>query len=120
MSDTPGQPVRIVLADSMQGVRDAWRWLLAADRRLLVSAEAGSVAEAVAAPGDVVLSGLRFADGTAEDLLWRESRPVVVWSFLPPDERDGMRLDAAAAVLGAGELRGGLVRALCDAAARVS
>lgn len=108
-------PVRLVLADPMAGVRDAWRWLLAAHAGFAVSAEASTVAEAVAAPGDVVLAGLRFTDGTAADLL-ATGRPVVVWTFLPADERADVDLAGAAAVLEAGTLRSRLAAALRQAA----
>lgn len=109
------ETVAVVLADPMEGVRDAWRWLLAADPRVTPGAEAATVAEALGAPGAVVLAGLRFADGTAQDLVRAESRPVVVWTFLPPDERAGLDLSGAQAVLGPGELRSGLTRALVAA-----
>lgn len=108
-------PVRLVLADPMEGVRDAWRWLLAAHPDLAVSAEAATVVDALAAPGDVVLAGLRFADGTAAELI-AAGRPVVVWTFLPADERAEVDLGGAAEVLEAGTLRSRLGGALRQAA----
>lgn len=110
----PSTRLRLVLADPMDGVRDAWRWLLAAWPGIDVAAEAGSVAGALASPGDVVLAGLRFPDGTAADLI-AAGRPVVVWTFLPPDERTEVDLTGAATVLGAGTLRDRLGSALLQA-----
>lgn len=107
--------IGVVLADAMEGVRDAWRWLLAAQPWAVVAAEAASIAEALAAPGDVVLSGLRFGDGAVDRLIAAERRPVVVWTFLPPDERDGIDVGGAAAVVGPGELRARLGPALFGA-----
>lgn len=116
--DVPA-PVRLVLADPMAGVRDAWRWLLSAHPDLTVGGEASTVAEALAASGDVVLAGLRFADGTATALIGA-GRPVVVWTFLPADERPDVDLAGAAAVLDAGTLRSRLAAALRQAAGAVS
>ena len=110
----PGS-TRVVLADPMEGVRDAWRWVLAGETGLVVSAEAGTVRDAAVAPGDVVLAGLRFPDGTAADLAAGD-RPVVVWTFLPADERGEIDLSRAAAVLPAGTLRERLAAALRQAA----
>ena len=108
--------VALILADPMAGVRDAWRWLLAAHPLAKPGAEAETVAEALSAAGDVVLAGLRFADGTAADLIAREDRPVLVWTFLPSDERADVDLSGAAAVLEAGRLRAELGGALAHAA----
>ena len=101
----------------MEGVRAAWRWILSAERRIRVAGEAGSVAEAAAVRCDVVLSGLRYADGTAADLIARTAVPVVVWTYLPADER-GVDLSGAAAVLEAGDLRGRLAAVLREVSAR--
>lgn len=94
----------VLLADPMAGVRDAWRWLLAAHADLPVAGEAATVAEALAAAGELVLAGLRFPDGSVERLIAAERRPVVVWAVLPADERADVDLRGAAAVLNAGEL----------------
>lgn len=99
----------------MDGVRAAWRWLLAAHPWVHVTAEAATVREALAAPGEAVLSGLRFPDG-AVDRLFAAERPVVVWTFLPADERLDVQVDAAVAVIGPGELRAQLDTALRRAA----
>lgn len=107
--------IGVVLADPMAGVRDAWRWLLAAQPWAEIAGEASTIAEALAAPGDVVLSGLRLGDGAADRLIAAERRPVVVWTFLPPDERDGVDLSGSAAVIGPGELRERLGPALREA-----
>jgi len=95
----------------MEGVRAAWRWLLAAHPWVQVTAEAATVAEALAAPGEAVLSGLRFPDGAAERLI-AAGRGVVVWTFLPADERAEVDLAGAVAVIGAGDLRAELGAAL--------
>jgi hypothetical protein len=89
----------------MEGVRAAWRWLLSAHPWAEVTAEAGSLAQALTAPGEAVLAGLRFPDGPADRLIAAERRPVVVWTFLPADERTDVDLVGAAAVIGPGELR---------------
>lgn len=107
--------VTLVLADPMGGVRDAWRWLLAAHPLARPGAEAATVQEAIAAQGDIVLAGLRFADGTAADLIARETRPVLVWTFLPADERADVDLSGASAVLEAGRLRAELGGAVAQA-----
>lgn len=110
--------LRVLLADPMEGVRAGWRWLLAGRPGLVVAGEAATVAEASAAPGDVIVSGLRFADGTAADLVATSGRPVVVWTFLPADERADVDLAGAAAVLTAGQLRARLVDVLGELGAR--
>ena len=107
----------VLLADPMEGVRAAWRWILSAEDGIGVAGEAGSVAEAVSTDCDVVLSGLRYADGTAADLIAAAAAPVVVWTFLPEDERD-IDLSGAAAVLRAGELRQRLAAVLREVSAR--
>jgi len=104
--------ITVVLADPMDGVRDAWRDLLAGQADVHVAGEAASVAQALATAGAVVLAGLRFPDGTAADLIAQDPRPVVVWTFLPEDERRDVSLDGAVAVLKAGTLRTGLLDAL--------
>lgn len=101
----------LVLADPMEGVRAAWRWLLAAHPWVEVTAEAATVAAALEAPGDAVLSGLRFPDGAADRLI-AAGRGVVVWTFLPADERAEVDLAGAVAVIGAGDLRDELGAAL--------
>jgi DNA-binding NarL/FixJ family response regulator len=108
---------RIVLVDAMAGVRAGVRWVLAGSG-LTVAAEAGSVAEALAAPGEVLVTGLFLPDGTAADLC-ADTRPVVVFTWLPADERD-VDLSAAAAVLRTGSLRAELVQAIRAASAGVS
>lgn len=101
----------VVLADDLPGVRAAWRWLLQGQAGLRVAAEAGGVTAALAAPGDVVVAGLVFADGTAADLC-TGARPVVVVTTLPADERLDIDLRAAAAVLRTGTLRSRLAPAV--------
>lgn len=100
----------------MEGVRAAWRWLLAAHSWVQVTAEASTVAEALAAPGEAVLSGLRFPDG-AVDRLIAADRGVVVWTFLPADERAEVDLAGAVGVIGPGELRSRLAAVLAKSAA---
>lgn len=99
-----GQVLAVVLADHLAEVRAAWRWLLQGQAGLRVAAEAGGVTAALAAPGDVVVAGLVFADGTAADLC-TGARPVVVITTLPADERRDIDLRPAAAVLRTGTLR---------------
>lgn len=107
----------VLLADPMGGVRAAWRWILSGERDIGVAGEAGSVAEASSIDCDVVLSGLRYSDGTAADVVARTAAPVVVWTYLPADERD-VDLSGAAAVLQAGELRDRLAAVLREVSAR--
>jgi hypothetical protein len=90
-----------------------------------VAAEAGTVAGARAAVGAtasrasggaavVLVAGLTFPDGTAADLLGPALPPVVVVTWLPPDERE-VDLAGAAAVVGL-PLIPGLIAALRDLA----
>jgi hypothetical protein len=109
----------LVLADPMDGVRAAWRWLLAAHPWVEVTAEAATVRDALAAPGEAVLSGLRFPDGAVDRLL-AGPRPVIVWTFLPADERADVGLDDAVALIGPGELRAALGTALFTALGRAA
>lgn len=109
---TANPALGLVLAHPMEGVRAAWRWLLAAHPWVEVTAEAVTVRGTLAAPGDAVLAGLRFPDGAVDLLLAAERRPVVVWTFLPADERSDVDLAAALAVIGPGELRDRLGPAL--------
>lgn len=97
------RPLPVCLADRYEGVRIVLRERLEAAGAVRVVAAAGSVAavrSALAAlPEDVVLvTGLRFADGTAADLLTGPRR-VIVFSWLPPDER-AVELTTATAVVG--------------------
>jgi DNA-binding NarL/FixJ family response regulator len=96
-------PLPVCLADRYDGVRVALREVLQAAGLVRVVAEVGTVAQARAAaavlpPGGVLVVGLTFPDGTAEDLL-AVRPPVVVYSWLPADER-GVDLAGAAAVIG--------------------
>lgn len=100
----------------MAGVREGLRWLLAPNEDLVVVGEAGSVAEARVAEGDVLVCALEFPDGTAEDLVGAR-RPVVAYTFLPPDER-GPAPEGVTALLRSGELRAGLPAAIRAAAGR--
>ena len=116
---TANPTLGLVLADPMEGVRAAWRWLLTAHPWVQVTAEAATVAEALAAPGEAVLSGLRFPDG-AVDRLIAAGRGVVVWTFLPADERAEVDLAGAVAVIGAGDLRHELGAALVTTLGRAA
>lgn len=107
--------VSVVLAARLAGVRAAWRWVLENEEGLRVAAEAGSVAAAVAAAGEVIVADLMFDDGTAADLC-AGSRPVVVVTALPADERAEVDLAAASAVLRTGRVRRGLAPAILEAA----
>ena len=110
----------VVLADGMEGVRAGLRWLLRNDRDLVIVGEAGSVAQARALCGvaDVVVSGLRFADGVAADLAGGHV-PVVVHTGLPADERAPGWTRGCAAVVRHGAL-GSLLAPAVRAAAQSS
>ena len=97
----------VLLADARPGVRAALRWLLSSDPSIAVVAEAGGVAEARGldlAGVDVVVAGLQFCDGVAADLV-ALGRPVVVHTWLPPDEWPDAWGQGCAAVLRHGTLR---------------
>ncbi len=114
---TAGEPVTVVLVDAMAGVRDGLRWVLATTRDVVVVAEAATVTTARDAPGAVVVTGLHLPDGTAADLV-SQARPVVVHTWLPPDERADVELSGAAAVVRHGDLRAQLAAAVVAAAGR--
>lgn len=101
----------MILVEGLEGVRAAWRWILAGEEDLAVSAEADGVAGARAAAGEVLVAGLRLSDGTAADLC-AGPRPVVVVTSLPADERTDVDLSRAAAVLRTGTVRATLASAV--------
>ncbi len=120
-------PIAICLAERYEGVRIALREQLEGSGVAQVVAEAGTVAQARAATGatttaTALLTGLTFPDGTAADLLdlldlsdlLDPALPVVVYTWLPPDERE-VDLGRAAAVVGL-PLVAGLIGALRDLA----
>ncbi len=114
--DNPVSVLRVVIAEPMAGVRSALAALLRAEG-LQVDAQVPTVAQALAAPGEVLVAALRFADGDAADLC-AHPRPVVVVTPLPADEHDGVDLCRAAAVLRHGHLAARLAAAVRAAAER--
>lgn len=108
----------VLLADPMPGVRDGLRWVLAGAADIVVVGEADTVAAAARADADVVVSGLRLADGTAADLVTAAGRPVVVHTWLPADERADVDCSGAAAVVRHGRLRAELPAAIRSARRR--
>jgi DNA-binding NarL/FixJ family response regulator len=102
--------LEIVLADPVPGVRAGLRWLLRDAGDIVIRTEAGTIAEARAADGAVVVAGSGFPDGSTADLRGG-GRPVVVYTFLPADERD-VDLSGVAAVVRSGELRDRLADAI--------
>lgn len=108
----------VLLVDRMAGVRDGLRWILDGAADIEVVAEAAGIAEAAREPGAVVVSGLVLPDGVAADLA-RQGRPVVVHTWLPPDERPDGSTDGAAAVVRHGRLRTDLAAAVRAAGASV-
>ena len=109
----------IVLVDAMEGVRDALRWLLSREPDLVVTGEAGTVALAAGMPADVVVTGLRLADGAAADLA-AAGRRVVVHTWLPPDEYPAQLTAGVCAVVRHGALGRLLAPAIRQAVAQSS
>jgi hypothetical protein len=106
----------VLVVDRYAGVRIALGRALAAAGAGLIEAEAGTLAAArtqlVAMPADgIVVAGLQLPDGPVSDLFGR-GWPVIVYTWLPPDERE-VDLDGADAVVGV-PLIPGLVAALGD------
>jgi CheY-like chemotaxis protein len=85
---------RILLVDRYAGVRTALAQRLAATAR--VAAEAGSLGEVrrcLRQPLDAVVAGVALADGDVRQLAEvvrsgpAPHRPLIVYTWLPPDER---------------------------------
>ena len=111
-SSEPALPT-VVLVDAMPGVRDGLRWVLASAFDVAVAGEAATVAGAETVQAQVVVSGVRLPDGVAADLC---GRPVVVHTWLPPDERSALDLAGVAEIVRHGRLRTHLADAIRRAA----
>ena len=109
----------MLLVDAMPGVRQGLRWTLGDAADIVVSDEAGTAAAARRVTDvDVIVTGLLLPDGSAADIAAAVAIPVVVHTWLPPDERDPAWTLGVAAVVQHGLLRAGLARAIRTAASQ--
>ncbi len=120
------EPIRVLLCDDHEVVREGLRTLLARRSDILVVGEAGSVAEAVAAAAksrpDVVIMDVRLPDGTGVEACRaiREHRPetrVIMLTSYADDEALFASILAGAAGYLLKQTRG---QALVDAIAAVA